>query len=41
MIDIKSKNHLHHKDFIKYGGTRLGQYSSGNLYNKYCVNNIV
>jgi hypothetical protein len=41
MIDIIKEHHIKHNDFIKYGGTRLGQYASCNLYNKFCVNNIL
>lgn len=41
MLDIIKEDHIKHNDFKKYGGTRLGQYSSCNLYNKFCVKNIL
>ena len=38
---ILSNNHIKHPDFASKGGVRLGQYSSCNLYNKMCVENIL
>lgn len=39
--NILEKKHIVHNEFIKLGGTRLGQYASCNLYNKHCVKNIL
>ena len=39
--NILEKNYVFHKDFLSLGGTRLGQYASCNLYNKYCISNIL
>lgn len=41
LIDILNKNYINHTDFLKLGGVRLGQYASCNLYNKFCVRNIL
>jgi len=39
--EILNKYYVNHKEFIDLGGTRLGQYSSCNLYNKNCITNIL
>ncbi len=39
--DILDKKYVNHKEFLDLGGTRLGQYASCNLYNKYCITNIL
>jgi GR25 family glycosyltransferase involved in LPS biosynthesis len=39
--DMLDKNYIHHPEFLDLGGTRLGQYASCNLYNKYCITNIL
>lgn len=41
LINILNKNYVNHTDFLKLGGVRLGQYASCNLYNKYCIKNIL
>lgn len=38
--EILNKEYINHKDFLKFGGVRLGQYASCNLYNRYCVKKI-
>ena len=38
--DILKKKYVNHLEFLQLGGTRLGQYASCNLYNKYCIKNI-
>ena len=39
--EILNKDYINHKDFLKLGGVRLGQYASCNLYNKFCITNIL
>ena len=39
--NLLNTNYVNHKDFLKLGGTRLGKYSLCNLYNKFCVRNIL
>ena len=39
--DILKEKYVNHPDFLRLGGTRLGQYASCNLYNKHCVKNIL
>lgn len=39
--DLLNKNYVNHEEFLELGGTRLGQYASCNLYNKFCVKNIL
>lgn len=39
--DLLNKNYINHEEFLELGGTRLGQYASCNLYNKFCVKNIL
>ena len=41
LIDILNNNYINHTDFLKLGGVRLGQFASCNLYNKFCVKNIL
>ena len=39
--EILQKNYIYHKEFLKLGGVRLGQYASCNLYNKFCTKKIL
>ena len=39
--DILKEKYVNHPDFLRLGGTRLGQFASCNLYNKHCVKNIL
>lgn len=39
--DILNQYYINHREFLDLGGTRLGQYSSCNLYNKNCITNIL
>jgi len=41
LINILDKYYVNHPDFLKVGGVRLGQFASCNLYNKYCIKNIL
>ena len=39
--DILIKKYIYDEEYLKLGGIRLGQYSSCNLYNKFCIKNIL
>lgn len=41
LINILDKYYVNHPDFLKVCGVRLGQFASCNLYNKYCIKNIL
>ena len=39
--ELLDKDYINHGEFLQFGGTRLGQYASCNLYNKHCIKNIL